>query len=63
MITEKSYMKYERDGFWKSVTDLAGSYIGINESGYPIDGLKDSIVNDLMSITTADKDLQKLYNG
>ena len=56
-------MKYERDGFWKSVTDLAGSYIGINESGYPIDGLKDSIVNDLMSITTADKDLQKLYNG
>ena len=63
MITEKSYMKYERDGFWKSVTDLAGSYIGINELGYPIDGLKDSIVNDLMSITTADKDLQKLYNG
>lgn len=63
MIQEKSYISYHDKWFWNSVKNLLGWYIGINESGYPIDGLKASISNDLMAITTADKDLQKLYNG
>ena len=63
MIQEKSYISYHDKWFWNSVKNVLGWYIGINESGYPIDGLKASISNDLMAITTADKDLQKLYNG